>query len=353
VNQLYKNEAAMTESVNEWFRNFGFFTTKTNIRGFTTDGTLTYMPGLEESYMLLNREDKYNGCNAEVQNATYFWSFWDAKMVAKSVCPCILVTLEGANMTLGGGIMYKHVALCERYYSIHLENNCFDRTNRERVATMLVALRSSLLMLSEYYKVFTQAPLHKDPVVDGYPHYRKCESGTIQYLTRIGKSLVFTAKLHRHESPPQDIVVKFCTRYSEQAHRACTTAPLLLEEVKKISGEWNVVIQEMVSGITLHEWLCEFGDLSVKERIIQIMRQSLEHLHAKGFVHGDVRANNIMVPHNHHVSKVWLIDFDWAGIQNQTRYPSFMNHHDIKWPNGATDGALILPQHDLDMLAQL
>ena len=70
--------------------------------------------------------------------------------------------------------------------------------------------------------------------MDGYPHYRKCESGTIQYLSRIGKSLVFTAKLHKQEGSPQDIVVKFCTRYSEQAHRACTIAPKLLEEVKKV-----------------------------------------------------------------------------------------------------------------------
>lgn len=40
------------------------------------------------------------------------------------------------------------------------------------------------------------------------------------------------------------------------------------------------------------------------------------------------------------------MDFEWAGLANETTYPLFMNHKDIQWPPGATDGKPITKEHD-------
>jgi hypothetical protein len=47
-------------------------------------------------------------------------------------------------------------------------------------------------------------------------------------------------------------------------------------------------------------------------------------------------------------NKVWVIDFDWSGKEGEARYPFGMNHMDIAWPKGASDGELMKQDHDLE-----
>ena len=48
---------------------------------------------------------------------------------------------------------------------------------------------------------------------------------------------------------------------------------------------------------------------------------------------------------------VRFVDFDWAGLSGVVRYPAFMNHAGVNWPEGALDEQPILPQHDIDLLS--
>ena len=78
-----------------------------------------------------------------------------------------------------------------------------------------------------------------------------------------------------------------------------------------------------------------------------LVKNSIESMHNNGFVHGDVRTNNILVSND--FTQIWIIDFDWAGRIKEAKYPMFMNV-DIQWPVGACAGNLILPEHDLKMV---
>ena len=49
------------------------------------------------------------------------------------------------------------------------------------------------------------------------------------------------------------------------------------------------------------------------------VRRALDPLHNAGLVFGDVRSPNVKV--NITTGKVKLIDFDWAGVEGQVRYP--------------------------------
>ncbi|KIO15452.1 hypothetical protein M407DRAFT_241700 [Tulasnella calospora MUT 4182] len=47
-----------------------------------------------------------------------------------------------------------------------------------------------------------------------------------------------------------------------------------------------------------------------------------------------------------------LVDFDWAGKENEQRYPPALNP-EIKWPEGAVGGGIIKMEHDDRMLELL
>lgn len=66
-----------------------------------------------------------------------------------------------------------------------------------------------------------------------------------------------------------------------------------------------------------------------------------------GLVHGDFRANNIMVKESEEASAV-LIDFDWAGRDRQVHYSPYRNNSEIEWPGEA--GSAICLGHDDEML---
>ena len=50
--------------------------------------------------------------------------------------------------------------------------------------------------------------------------------------------------------------------------------------------------------------------------------------------------------------EVKLIDFNWAGEEDQAKYPSLISP-EISWPEGVKPLALMRREHDFDMLNKL
>jgi hypothetical protein len=77
----------------------------------------------------------------------------------------------------------------------------------------------------------------------------------------------------------------------------------------------------------------------------------LIQLHQASLVHGDIRNTNIMV-------KIvglddlsfLLVDYDSGGEIWQVQYPLELNTSTVKQPEGATGGAIVGVEHDLEML---
>ena len=84
---------------------------------------------------------------------------------------------------------------------------------------------------------------------------------------------------------------------------------------------------------------------------LQTVRDCLIQLHQAGLVHGDVRNTNIMVKTiGLNVLSFLLVDFDSGGEIRQARYPLDLNTSTVKRPEGATGGAIVEVEHDLEML---
>jgi hypothetical protein len=66
----------------------------------------------------------------------------------------------------------------------------------------------------------------------------------------------------------------------------------------------------------------------------------------------DIRDTNIMVKKT--LNQDWLsfllVDFDSCGEMKQVRYPLNLNTTTVQRPEGATGGAIIKAEHDLEML---
>ncbi|CAG8532788.1 7145_t:CDS:2 [Ambispora gerdemannii] len=80
----------------------------------------------------------------------------------------------------------------------------------------------------------------------------------------------------------------------------------------------------------------------VKDNVITVMNS----FHELGYVHGDLRGENIMIAND---GRVKIVDFDWAGSAGQIEYPHFMNPQ-IRWHSNAQPAKPIQTEHDKYLL---
>ncbi len=80
--------------------------------------------------------------------------------------------------------------------------------------------------------------------------------------------------------------------------------------------------------------------------------EALGEAHSGGCAHGDCRKVNALVrPRAKAGWDVRFVDFDWAGLEGEARYPPLMSEQ-IEWPAGAMPGELLARAHDAILLRQ-
>ncbi|KAI6095799.1 hypothetical protein EDD16DRAFT_1778249 [Pisolithus croceorrhizus] len=171
----------------------------------------------------------------------------------------------------------------------------------------------------------------------------------ILYQQQLENKLVFFGTESAEGTAVVDrICVKFTRRYSPGAHEHCAStgcAPAL-RGFEKIPGGWFMVVMDDLSND--YETLAK---TRVPDSTKNLIHAKLAGFHEAGFVHGDIRDTNIMVSKSDN-TQFRIIDFDWAGIAGEVRYPAFLNP-EVRRPEGATDGEFILAKHDDAMLVDI
>jgi serine/threonine protein kinase len=84
-----------------------------------------------------------------------------------------------------------------------------------------------------------------------------------------------------------------------------------------------------------------------KGEVIARVRVAVGRLHAKGWVHGDLHANNILISAD--LSAVKLVDLDWMGRSGVDTYPCSVNIL-LMWHAGVGRGKLLDTTHDTALL---
>ena len=241
-------------------------------------------------------------------------------------------------------------------------DSVLNESHITHVARVFYALNSSLKKLKSYYESLHPKNLladsryfpsitayHSD--VDGHVKFKY-----VGFLENTPDCITLRARTGA--IPAQDIVVKFVDRYGQRAHQILADeglAPKLLycgsprlDDDEPSYGSISMVVMEYVDGDTFVVAKQKMTKESV-ERVRSAVRSALKLLHSHGLVFGDLRPPNVMITKDEEVK---LIDFNWAGEEDQAKYPSLISP-EISWPEGVKPLALMRREHDFDMLNKL
>lgn len=114
----------------------------------------------------------------------------------------------------------------------------------------------------------------------------------------------------------KQIIVKFTRQYSFELHMFCADrgcAPALFGFERLPGGFFGIAMEFVRSAFPI-----SYSPYVEKHREwVDKLRKLVESFHAEGFVHGDLRAPNIICGGN----RVMVIDFDWGGKEGEVSYP--------------------------------
>jgi serine/threonine protein kinase len=243
-------------------------------------------------------------------------------------------------------------------------------TQITHVAKVFSALRTGVKDLDSYYKDLSAKDIKEQSLADSrfFPWittYRGVDGPVeFEYLGYL-ENVPDCVTLRARTKSGQNIVVKFVDRYGERAHRLLAhegLAPKLFHHgsldveqdgssKQQPSGRsLSMVVMEHIEGRTLAAVKQDKEEMKKMEvKVRSELQRALELLHDQGLVFGDLRLPNVMITTK---GEVKLIDFNWADVQGQARYPPSISPN-LNWAPGVEALAVIEPGHDLVMLEQL
>lgn len=288
--------------------------------------------------------------------------------LANTRCPALLVSLVGPYIGIQTAAFASEPVLDPAVPLTPLLVTPHDPEAQLSIARFLCAMKNCVQELTQYYSNVTPA-LDTEQLAYPYVNYFNVtyNNATVKVYFRYtrplqAKKLVYSVVVDRFEgiSNPDlkdfpyfvggGFVVKFSRTYCVDAHEAAYAhnkgAPKILA-VHDIPGGWKLIAMERLKGETLNG----NNKLEVKEALVSLVN----HLHQCGYMHGDLRSENIQVIPGAGVNgtpRVALLDFGWAGPVGETFYPPFMSSN-IVWPPGAEDFAPITVDHDRDQIESI
>ena len=228
---------------------------------------------------------------------------------------------------------------------------------------MLHEIRLLLLIFVDYRLVSKPLEIefkHSTPRI-----YRTCiliqpqdEMGALTFESKLGGAdqQVFLATLNSSSYLNIRVFVKLISGpYSQtvQEHLAAHGLAPKLYSTVEVDGAPTAYIMEYLDPSawqTLHQFLMSNAAALGHGPLEKALRNIVDRLKDKKYVHGDLRTNNIMIRKDspRESPDLRVVDFDWAGERNQVRYPADRNTN-IKWPGKA--GGLIEDGHDWELVS--
>jgi serine/threonine protein kinase len=292
------------------------------------------------------------------------FSFQHKLVRNNTCCPTFLFANAGPWFAILGAVFTDKVIVqrLTDYIWVGMDST-LNEPHCNRVAQVMLSLRRSVEKLREYYiglHIITVGPSDVHPRFFPSIHSYSNDKGKavkFKYIKPLElDSTCVTFLAETLTDSPKSVVVKFVQRYGEEAHRVLAEknlAPQLLyfgkvavEHGDPSYGHLRMVVMQYVDGMTLDK-AKRIGQ--VPATLVDQVQLALHHLHTKSLVFGDLRPSNIMITKNQDVK---LIDFDWAGTHQRSRYPLLMSPV-LRWPSGVGGLSVMEMWHDNDMFERL
>ena len=292
----------------------------------------------------LKNEVGAGGCDSFTEAIAYYvcmlrtcksWKHWAQ--------PAFLYELVGPNLMISG-IVFGTSVYVDRLNSVWLATQPNVPRAMEKTVKVFAALKHSVIKLRLFYQQImsdAQSSAHS-LVFPRYPSFQQYDTTTIQYERRLGVHLFYGTV------DSKKVLVKFAHTYCADVHKLLEESGLAprLFHVQEVDDKKVIVMEHVEGAGHIDEYLSSATQAEC-EGLKEQCRNALAILHDNNYVHGDFRPCNILVTPT---LKVQIIDFEWSGKVEEAKYPLYMNHVDIEWPCGATDGGIITKDHDVHFL---
>ena len=156
-------------------------------------------------------------------------------------------------------------------------------------------------------------------------------------------------------STGQMVVVKFVQKYGIDAHRFLVEMGVAPEVLYFGDIYENVIDRRPRPRMVIMEFIDRQSAFATSLTASQCLalRDAIKVMHEQNFVHGDLRPPNVHIGKD---GKVYVLDFDWAGLVGKAFYPfSLAENND--WPlqvNAHLNDMLpVTKEHDIYMLDRL
>ncbi|KAG1796018.1 uncharacterized protein HD556DRAFT_1471426, partial [Suillus plorans] len=263
-----------------------------------------------------------------------------------SVMPCIHIIVFGACIGFAGSVFTYKVHLTPTYTIIPLFWHSTDLRMQVMAARTFGALKIAVEKMTDLYS----CPIPTDVLILGSYTHSTSIGDTQEFSydeTQILRDRLIFFGETVGDAAGSKICIKFVRHYSPEAHKFCANkghAPKLIA-YNPLPGGWNMVIMDALD--IDHDYLPQqpgsyrpLSKMAVMDRqpLKEAITSLIQELHKDGYVHGDLRDANFVVRNN---QDFMLLDFDWAGLKQETHYPMHVNRKDIRRPDDAWDGQKI------------
>ncbi|KAM5545621.1 hypothetical protein V8D89_000659, partial [Ganoderma adspersum] len=277
----------------------------------------------------------------------------------RTSCPAILFSISGAAVHIAYGILadaFMAKPIGQHWFPLGGATAEQRRTNLQNLARVVPAVRNAIRDLHDFYTALPSTP------AEGLPHpylpnptLSNSQASWFHQLvfrdklTRDASQTLFRARLH-----DEDVIVKFCDGYGEEAHRRLAEhnlAPVLRHKVRLVGGLTMVVMgfQPRTMMLAYDKY---FGR-ALPKCVVDEVGRALGFLHAEKLVHGDITRSNILVSRDaDQDTSVQLVGFRWSGVAGSALYPCDVVLNELTVQERTGNGRMMM-EHDTSMLARL
>ncbi len=276
-----------------------------DVTGYKSDGTLKI-----KGRCVVNWEFKNESGNAVQQNNVYFILMQKGHHEDRS--PMLLVSVIGCHYLQVFGAAWDGKRACIDPLSdpVSLLYVPQDPKNGVlKVARLLSSMDKAIRELSEYYG----KPQEERNRLNVGPYWN--DNGNLLEYNQTSPTIrppwVFEAKYETDKAA----TVKFVQgHYGEAVHQYLATRSLApkLYKCKSLPGGWYAVVMEKLKG----KLATTTGTLNRKMK--ESLKNAVKLMHDNDMVHGDLRAENILVLSD---DTVRILEFDWADKVEIATYP--------------------------------
>ncbi|KAI6010555.1 hypothetical protein EDC04DRAFT_2905818 [Pisolithus marmoratus] len=337
MSDLYKNEVERIDRVETVLKTFDIHFASTTIKrtGFQTDGDMAVK---DYRYAIAEFKNEAGNTSGEpyFQSIGYYLESTrkEAVIMPSSPLPCFLLSFFGPYIVFAGAAWNLRPTIQLLSMPVAFNIHSTDTDNLLVLARHMAAFRKAAQTLKRYYE-----DLRPTQLLPNMPSPQLFPSNwsTSSYSSALSLLRVQPSWIESVSSSSDGILLALTNiAHLQDALPRCAG-------FKKIPGGWFMVVMDDLSND--YETL---ANMSVPVPTKSLIRAKLAGFHKAGFVHGDIRDTNIMVSKSDN-TQFRIIDFDWAGIAGEVKYPAFLNP-EVRRPEGATDGEFILAEHDDAML---